>query len=88
MKISKKLERILFALSDPTRSSVMIMLHNKPKYVSEIIKKLKIEPTLLSHHLAVLRDAGLVKSERDGKKVVYTKVKDFMNKNDLDKIFN
>ena len=42
-----------------------------PQQVSEINAVLYLEQSLLSHHLRVLRDAGLVESERDGKAVRY-----------------
>ena len=70
---NKKTEssNILKALSDPTRLSVLEMLLEKDTYVSEFIKVLKIEPTLLSHHLSILRNEDLIKSTRMGKTVLY-----------------
>jgi len=59
-------------LSDPTRLSVMELLMAGSQHVGEINQKLQIEQSLLSHHLKVLRDAGLVKATRDGKSVRYS----------------
>ena len=42
-----------------------------PRYVGEINTRLHVEQSLLSHHLQVLRRAGVVVSERDGKAVRY-----------------
>jgi len=61
----------LKVLSDPTRLRVMRRLLETPCHVSELQKHVGIEQSLLSHHLRVLRDAGLVDSERDGKAVLY-----------------
>ncbi len=62
---------VLKALSDPTRLSVLEMLLEKDSYVSEFINVLKIEPTLLSHHLSILRGQGLIEPTRQGKTVLY-----------------
>jgi hypothetical protein len=59
-------------LADPTRLSVIRILLTGPKHVGEINAELGIEQSLLSHHLKVLRDAGLVKGARDGKAVRYS----------------
>ena len=42
-----------------------------PKHVSELMEILDVEQSLLSHHLAQLREAGLVEATRDGKAVLY-----------------
>jgi ArsR family transcriptional regulator len=75
MNISKKLaknSRILKAISDPCRLAVLYRLVKKDAYVGEFKKSFKIEPTLLSHHLAVLKSAGLIKSKREAKRVLYS----------------
>jgi len=58
-------------LADPTRLRVVELLMGGPRRVAELQKPLAIDQSLLSHHLAVLRDAGLVESQRAGKGVVY-----------------
>lgn len=62
---------VLKVLADETRLSVVRSLMAGPKHVGEINEELNVEPTLLSHHLKVLREAELVSSERDGKSVLY-----------------
>ena len=62
---------LLKVLADETRLAVMEQLLAGPKHVGEINEPLAVEPSLLSHHLKVLRDAGLVCAERDGKQVLY-----------------
>ena len=61
----------LRVLADATRLAVMQQLLDGPRHVGELNGQLGIEMSLLSHHLKVLRQAGLVESERDGKAVFY-----------------
>ena len=58
-------------LSDPTRLGVLESLMTGPKNVGELMEQLDVEQSLLSHHLAILRDTGLVESSREGKAKVY-----------------
>ena len=61
----------LRVLSDPTRLAVVELLMAGPKHVGELNERIRAEQSLLSHHLRVLRRAGLVEAARDGKSVVY-----------------
>lgn len=58
-------------LSDPTRLGVLESLMTGPKNVGELMEELGVEQSLLSHHLAVLRDNGLVEATREGKTMIY-----------------
>ena len=58
-------------LSDVTRLSVLEALLAGPKNVTELNAGIRIDQSLLSHHLKVLRDAGLVTARREGKAVRY-----------------
>jgi DNA-binding transcriptional ArsR family regulator len=62
---------ILRALGDPTRLSVLQALLEGPAHVNDLLKRVLVGQSLLSHHLKVLRDAGLVLAKRDGKAVLY-----------------
>ena len=55
----------LKALSDPRRLSIFDMLMEGVQCNCEIADRLGISLSLISHHLRVLRQAGLVRSERD-----------------------
>lgn len=66
----------LKVLADQARLSVLEILMSGPKRVFEINDILKIEQSLLSHHLKVLRDEGFVETSRDGKSIVYRIAKD------------
>lgn len=61
----------LRVLADETRLMVIRQLMRGPMHVGEINAAMQVESTLLSHHLKVLRDAGLVLAQRDGKAVLY-----------------
>lgn len=61
----------LKVLADTTRLSVLQILMKGPKHVGEINAVLGLEQSLLSHHLRILREAGLVEATRDGKAVLY-----------------
>lgn len=61
----------LKVLSDPTRLAVLEALMAGPKNVGELMEQLKVEQSLLSHHLAVLRDNALVEATREGKTMIY-----------------
>ncbi len=63
---------VLKVLADETRLAVIELLLSGPMHVGEINGSLDVEQSLLSHHLRVLRDAGLVTAEREGKQVLYS----------------
>lgn len=61
----------LKVLADSTRLAVLESLLAGGKSVGELMSLLGIEQSLLSHHLAVLRETGLVEASREGKTMVY-----------------
>jgi DNA-binding transcriptional ArsR family regulator len=60
------------ALADPTRRSVLKLLRSGSKTAGEIADAFHLTSPTMSHHLRVLRSAGLVRSERRGTSIVYT----------------
>ena len=62
---------LLKVLADETRLAIVQELLDGPKHVGEINAELAVEQSLLSHHLKVLREAGLIVGQRDGKAVLY-----------------
>ena len=64
--------RYLKALADPERLRIVQCLQHGPKNVSELANLLRAELANVSHHLGVLRHAGLVCDEKQGKFVVYS----------------
>lgn len=59
------------ALSDPTRRRVLEILREGPKTAGELAAEFNVSKPTMSAHFAVLREAGLVISEKNGKTVVY-----------------
>jgi ArsR family transcriptional regulator len=59
------LTRMLKALGEPTRLSIFDMLMEGVQCNCEIADRLDLSLSLISHHLRVLRQAGLVESQRD-----------------------
>ena len=59
------------ALSNQTRFSIVQLLREKPHYVNEIVEKLGIEQSRISHNLACLLNCGFVEWEWSGKNKVY-----------------
>ncbi|GIW37403.1 ArsR/SmtB family transcription factor [Meiothermus hypogaeus] len=61
------------ALADPTRLRILKLLEHSTHCVCEIQAGLRdIAPNLLSHHLRVLREAGLVHAVRRGRWIDYS----------------
>jgi ArsR family transcriptional regulator, arsenate/arsenite/antimonite-responsive transcriptional repressor len=59
------------ALADPTRREILRLLRDGPKTSGEIAEQFSSSWPTVSRHLAVLRDAGLILSERSGQQIVY-----------------
>ena len=55
------------ALSDPNRRKVLDLLKKKEMAVSEIARHLPVTMPTLSHHLDILKRAGLVWPQRTGR---------------------
>jgi DNA-binding transcriptional ArsR family regulator len=62
---------ITAALADPLRLSAMMYLIRGAASVTEIIDHLKVSQSNLSNHLAVLKNAGLVKGKSFGRQKIY-----------------
>lgn len=62
----------LKVLADSNRFAILRILLDGPKYVWELNTELLLEQSLLSHHLKILRQAGLVEAQREGKAVLYS----------------
>jgi ArsR family transcriptional regulator, nickel/cobalt-responsive transcriptional repressor len=62
---------LMKALADQTRLAVVNLLLDGPRPVHQLNAVLKVEPTLLSHHLKELRTAGLIVAERKGRSWIY-----------------
>lgn len=68
----KKAALILRALNHKLRQQMVKLIdENKRMTVTEIYVKLRLEQSVASQHLAILRRAGIVITERDGKFIYY-----------------
>jgi ArsR family transcriptional regulator len=65
-------DRTIRALGDPTRREIVRALRAGPLTAGEIGRRFPMTAASVSHHLAVLKEAGLVQAERDGRTIVYT----------------
>jgi ArsR family transcriptional regulator, virulence genes transcriptional regulator len=69
----KKAAMILRALNHKLRQQIVKLIdENKRLTVTEIYIKLRLEQSVASQHLAILRRAGIVKTTRDGKFIHYS----------------
>lgn len=59
------------AIADPTRRAILDALAQGERSVNDICALFDVTQSAISQHLKVLRDAGLVRAERDGRRVVY-----------------
>jgi DNA-binding transcriptional ArsR family regulator len=57
-------ETVLKALAEPMRWRIVRLLAAEELCVCHLVESLGIPQPLVSHHLRVLRDAGLVETER------------------------
>jgi DNA-binding transcriptional ArsR family regulator len=65
------LARFGHALSDPTRSRVLLALRDGPGYPAELAESLGVSRTKMSNHLACLRGCGLVVAVPEGRRTRY-----------------
>jgi DNA-binding transcriptional ArsR family regulator len=64
-------DAVFKALADPTRREILQLLRLGPKSSGEIAEHFTSAWPTVSRHLAVLRDADLVTTERDGSSIRY-----------------
>ena len=62
------------ALGDATRLRILAVLSGGTRCVCEIQEVVDVPGNLLSHHLKVLREAGLIEGERRGRWIDYSLV--------------
>jgi DNA-binding transcriptional ArsR family regulator len=60
------LDLTLSALADPSRRSVVELLHRRPRRAGELALACRLSPPAMSRHLRVLRRTGLVEETHQG----------------------
>jgi DNA-binding transcriptional ArsR family regulator len=74
----------LRAINHPLRKQIIALLEDsKQMTVTEIFIKLRLEQSVASQHLAILRKAGVLNTDRDGKFIYYS-----LNKERIEEIAN
>lgn len=69
----KKAAMVLRAMNHKLRQQILKLIDDHKKItVTEIYVKLRLEQSVASQHLAILRRAGIVNTTRDGKFIFYT----------------
>jgi DNA-binding transcriptional ArsR family regulator len=72
MRISRPKVHVYAAIADPTRRTILLLLaKGGEKNVSELQEPFSISQPAVSKHLRILRDAGLVRSRQEGRRMFY-----------------
>jgi len=66
-----KSDKFLKCVVDDNRRQILRFLNNNTYCVQDIADHLHLEQSLVSHHLHMLKNCGLVTSEHKGKKILY-----------------
>jgi len=59
-------------MGDPTRLKIILTCLKQPISVGEVAAELNVSPSLVSHHLRLLRAARVLRAERRGKQIYYS----------------
>ena len=68
---AKRIAGMLAAVGEPTRMMILYRLAQGPHNVGQLAGMLGVPMVNMSHHLGVMRQAGLLDDEKDGRRVVY-----------------
>lgn len=63
---------VMKALSDETRVEILFLLGNKELNVNEISSNCKVSRPTISHHLQIMKRAGVLVSRKSGKEIYYS----------------
>jgi len=67
----KKFIRVMKALADPNRTRILKLLQKKCLCVADITDAVNLKQPSVSKHLKILENAGLVCSQKKGKRICY-----------------
>jgi len=68
----KQVAQIFKALGDETRLEILVTLAGREMCVCDILDVFKLSQPAISHHLKVLKQAGVLVDSRDGKWIYYS----------------
>ena len=66
------MNQLFKALNDPTRRAILEMLRDKDLTAGEIAEQFEISWPSVSHHLDLLKKAGLVVAQKEGQYIFYS----------------
>ena len=66
-----ELAELFRLMGDASRLKIVVACLEKPRCVSDIAAETRLSPTLVSHHLRLLRGTRMLRSERKGRQVFY-----------------
>lgn len=67
-----EITRLLTSLGDPARLEILFLLGDHDRLnVGDITRHFRLSQPAISHHLRILREAGVVQSEKVGQEVFY-----------------
>ena len=66
------LNLIFKALNDQTRRDILELLRKKEMTAGEIAERFSISGPSISHHLELLKRAGLIEAEKQGQYIIYS----------------
>ena len=66
------LDQTLRALGDPTRREILKALRRGDLTAGDIAARFPMTAASVSHHLSVLKEAGLVSVQREGRNLIYS----------------
>lgn len=66
-----KFQKTFKALSDPNRREILNLLRGGAMTAGEIVEHFPVSGATISHHLSILREAGLILDDRKGKYIYY-----------------
>lgn len=67
-----QLAEIFRLMGDPTRLKILVACVGRPRAVGEIAVEVGASPSLVSHHLRLLRAARILRKTRQGKQAFYS----------------
>jgi len=68
----KKVGKVFRAIDHPLRKKILRLLEEKqPVKVTDVYVNLRIEQSVASQHLKILRESKIVETERKGKSILY-----------------
>jgi DNA-binding transcriptional ArsR family regulator len=66
-----ELSEMFRLMGDPSRLKIIVACLAEPTSVSDVASLTRLSPSLVSHHLRLLRAARILRAERRGKQVFY-----------------